>query len=61
LVLEVLADDGEPMSAAQVVGEIRERFGETVVHATVMHVLRRSKEARAGLIVQTGPGRYRAK
>jgi hypothetical protein len=56
--LRVLADAGQPLAVVEIVRRIRERYDEPIAHATVMHVLRRGREAKAGRIVQTGPGEY---
>ncbi len=59
LVMAVLADATEPMSPMQVNREIERRFKESIARATVTHVLRRSKLARSGRIVQVAAGLYR--
>jgi hypothetical protein len=58
LVLKVLSDAKEPMRPGQIVAEIRSRFDEPIAHATVMHTLRQSKQARTGKIVRVGPALY---
>jgi short subunit dehydrogenase-like uncharacterized protein len=59
LVLSVLREAAEPMTAADVVRAIGARFGTTVALPTVRTALRTSKAARSGAIAQVAPGRYR--
>ena len=58
LVLEVLQAASEPLTAAQVVREIKQRFGKQIAYDSVRHVLRFGALAQAGLIEHVGEGRY---